>query len=143
MFDAYNAKWDALGRTDKNFPLPTAARDLFKLDFNGGSSANIGNWSNEEIFVANVQVIFLAGFGISSTIGKRSDDLKIQIEGGDREALKSLAKWLSRKEQPRWHPDRMNLRTGKDGKLDDSISKKPDVVAMRTAGQNLLALVNA
>lgn len=134
-----------MGRTDKNYPLPTSSRDLFKLDFMGGSSANTGNWSNEEIFIANVQVIFLAGFGISSTIGKRSDDLKIQIEGkeANREALKSLAKWLSRKEQPRWHPDRMNLRTGKEGKLDESVSKKSDVVAMRTAGQNLLALVNA
>lgn len=145
LFDAYNAKWYALSRTDKNYPLPTSSRELSKLDFHGGSTTNLGNWSNEEIFIANVQILFLAGFGMSGTIKRYNDALEVKIDNPavNGANIQLLSKWLSRKEQPRWHPDRMNLRTGREGKLDDKISGKPDVVAMRTAVQRLLATVNA
>lgn len=140
MFDTYDAKWVALGRVDKRYPLPTSERELFKLDFAGGSRSNLGNFSGEAVMIANVQLIFLAGFGISGSLKKRSDGLDVVVEGkSQKEAeVKSLIKWLNRKEQPRWHPDRMNLRTGVDGRIDESISKKADVVAMRTAAQRLL-----
>jgi hypothetical protein len=71
------------------------------------------------------------------------DGLKVEIENRGRQGadIESLAKWLRRKEQPRWHPDRMNARTGRVGVLDEAISKKRDVVAMRTAGQELLSAV--
>ena len=143
IFDAYNAKWDALNRTDKNYPLPATSRELSKLDFAGGSSANIGRWSNEQILIANVQLIFLAGFGMSGSLKSGSDaGVRIDAPHLNGENMKLLGKWLSRKEQPRWHPDRMNLRTGKQGVVDEGISKKADVVAMRTAAQDLLAMVN-
>jgi len=143
IFDAYNTAWEALSRTDKAYPLPAAARELHKIDFLGGSSANQGNWSKEQILVANVQLIFLAGFGIACALIRRSDGLSVEIENRDRQTgeILALSKWLSRKEQPRWHPDRMNARTGKVGVLDEAISRKADVVAMRTAGQELLAVV--
>jgi hypothetical protein len=90
-----------------------------------------------------VQVIFLAGFGISCAIVRRMDGLRVEIESPERQGAEigSLAKWLRRKEQPRWHPDRMNARTSRVGVLDEGISKKRDVVAMRTAGQELLSLL--
>lgn len=143
IFDAYNTTWESLSRHDKSYPLPASSRDLHRLDFAGGSSSNKGNWSAEQIFVANVQVIFLAGFGISCAIVRRMDGLRVDIENAERQGaeIESLAKWLRRKEQPRWHPDRMNARTGRVGVLDEGISKKRDVVAMRTAGQELLSLI--
>ena len=143
IFDAYNAAWESLSRYDKNYPLPASSRDLSKLDFAGGSSANAGNWTAEQILTANAQLIFLAGFGISGSLKRGGDSLGVKIESHDRGAgeVQALAKWLSRKEQPRWHPDRMNARTGKVGVLDEGISKKADVVAMRTAVQELLATV--
>jgi hypothetical protein len=142
IFDAYNAKWEALSRTDKAFPLPATSRELAKLDF-AGSSASPGKWSNEQILVANVQLIFLAGFGMSGSLKRGSEPgVKIDAPHLNGENMKLLGKWLSRKEQPRWHPDRMNLRTGKEGVLDEGISKKADVVAMRSAVQDLLALIN-
>ena len=141
IFDAYNAAWESLSRYDKNYPLPASSRDLSKLDFAGGSSANAGKWTAEQILTANVQLIFLAGFGLSGSLNTRGDSIRVQVEtrGPQREEMQALAKWLSRKEQPRWHPDRINARTGKIGVLDEGISKKRDVVAMRTAAQQLLS----
>jgi hypothetical protein len=142
-FDTYNAKWDALNRTDKNYPLPATSRELSKLDFAGGSSSNYGRWSNEQILTANVQLIFLAGFGMSGSLKSGSDaGVRINAPHLNGENMKLLGKWLSRKEQPRWHPDRINRRTGKQGVVDEGISKKTDVVAMRTAAQDLLAMIN-
>jgi hypothetical protein len=69
--------------------------------------------------------------------------VKIENRELNGENLRLLGKWLSRKEQPRWHPDRMNLRTGVEGKLDEGISRRKEVVTMRTAVQGLLAVVNA
>jgi hypothetical protein len=90
-----------------------------------------------------VQLIFLAGFGMSGSLKRGSEPgVKIDAPHLNGENMKLLGKWLSRKEQPRWHPDRMNLRTGKEGVLDEGISKKADVVAMRSAVQDLLALIN-
>ena len=89
-----------------------------------------------------MQLIFLAGFGLSGSFNRNSDGLDVKIDNRGRgEEVKALAKWLSRKEQPRWHPDRMNARTGKMGVLDEGISRKRDVVAMRSAGHALLAVV--
>lgn len=140
MFDTYVAKWEALGRVDKKYPLPASECELFKLDFAGGSCSNLRNFSGEAVMMANVQLIFLAGFGIVGSLKKRSDCLDVVVEGKSQKEseVKGLFKWLKRKEQPRWHPDRMNLRTGVDGRIDESISKKADVVAMRTAAQRLL-----
>jgi hypothetical protein len=147
LFDTYNAKWESLSRTDANYPLPTSTRDLYSLSFASGapSHGGAGNHTNEEIFIVNVQMLFLAGFGLSGSIRRFSDGLEVKIENRELngENLRLLGKWLSRKEQPRWHPDRMNLRTGVEGKLDEGISRRKEVVTMRTAVQGLLAVVNA
>lgn len=142
IFDAYNTKWEVLSRNDKAYPLPAGKSDLYKVDFAGGYAAKTGNWTNEEILIANVQLVFLAGFGMSGSLKKASDHLSVRIDAKELngENLKLLTKWLSRKEQPRWHPDRMNLRTGVDGRIDEGISKRADVVAMRTAAQSLLEI---
>ena len=144
IFDAYNTAWDSLSRHDKNYPLPAPSRDLSNPNFAGGSSANAGKWSTEQILTANVQLIFLAGFGLSGSLNTRGDSIRVQVEtrGPQKEEMQALAKWLSRKEQPRWHPDRMNARTGKVGVLDEGISKERDVVAMRTAAQELLGNIS-
>lgn len=144
IFNAYNTAWESLSRHDKTYPLPAPFRELSNLNLAGGSSANAGNWTAEQILTANVQLIFLAGFGLSGSLNTRGDSIRVQVEtlGSQKEEMQALAKWLSRKEQPRWHPDRMNARTGKVGVLDEGISKKKDVVAMRTAAQQLLGNVS-
>jgi hypothetical protein len=144
LFDAYNAKWESLSRTDKAYPLPTSQRDLYSLAFHGGAPSLIGAYTNEQIFIVNVQLLFLAGFGLSGTVKRFSDGIEVKIDNRELngENLRLLGKWLSRKEQPRWHPDRMNLRTGVEGRLDEEISKRREVVAMRTAGQGLLAVID-
>ena len=67
----------------------------------------------------------------------------IDIDGNGQhvDKLRELSKWLSRKEQPRWHPDRINLRTGQEGVVDEEMSKKTAVVAMRSAVQALLEVI--
>lgn len=144
LFDAYNARWEALSRIDKKLPLPASWVELKKVSFLGGSSENPDNSSAEAIVIINVQVLFLAGFGLSGIVKRDADGLVvIEIDGKERhvDKIKDLKRWLSRKEQPRWHPDRINLRTGKEGIIDEGISKKTAVVAMRSAVQALLAVI--
>ncbi|KAM0721396.1 hypothetical protein Q7P37_002320 [Cladosporium fusiforme] len=100
-FDSYDGKWKKLGRIDKKYPLPAPSRDLYKIDFSGGS-ARARNYSSEDIFVANVQLIYLAGFGISATLNDRGDTLRLDInKDGTSEKIKDLTKWLRLTEQPR------------------------------------------
>ena len=132
-----------MSRTDAKVPMPAAWSDLKQIDFNGGYAQNFSNHTDETIVVANLQVIFLAGFGLKGTIKRYVELLDIEIENKAAYAdkIKELGKWLSRKEQPRWHPDRINLRTGKTGVIDAEISKKKAVVAMRSAVQALLQVL--
>jgi hypothetical protein len=145
LFDAYNGRWESMSRIDPKLPMPASWSELKAIDFNGGQGENVNNHSDETIVVANLQVIFLAGFGLMGTITRYAEGLVMEVQGmasGGKEAeIKELGKWLSRKEQPRWHPDRINLRTGKEGVIDEGISKKTCVVAMRSAVQALLAVV--
>jgi len=112
-------------------------------NFLGGRPENTENFSDEYIVGINVQVLFLAGFGLIGVPRRTQDGLMIEIENKEQheDKIKELKKWLSRKEQPRWHPDRINLRTGRDGLIDEAISKKTAVVAMRSAGQALLQCI--
>lgn len=142
LFDNYNAKWEGLSRTDKNYPLPTSTSKLYKLGFIGNPTVRAGTWTDEDIFVTNVQLLFLAGFGLTGTLSSSGDNLTIRISSASSKSkLEAMAKWLRRTEVPRWHPDRMNLRTGSRGSVDEAISKKKEVVAMRTAAQLLLEKV--
>lgn len=102
------------------------------------TSSSTGGYTNEEIFIANVQLFFLIGHGVPGVMSK-GETLKVKLNPTvDKKKLKVLVKWLKLKEQPRWHPDRMNLRTGVDGATNEHISKNWDVVAMRTAVQGLI-----
>jgi hypothetical protein len=145
LFDAYNARWESMSRTDPKLPMPATWADLKAIDFNGGLPDNINNHTDETIVVANLQIIFLAGFGMLGVVTRYAEGLIVNYQGqaiGGKEAeIEALGKWLSRKEQPRWHPDRINLRTGKEGVIDEGISKKTCVVAMRSAVQALLAVI--
>lgn len=133
-----------MSRTDPKLPMPTAWSDLKKIDFNGGYAANINNHTDETIVVANLQVIFLAGFGLTGNVKRFVEHLVVEVVDKEQNAdkVKELSKWLSRKEQPRWHPDRINLRTSKEGVIDEGISKKKAVVTMRSAVQALLEVVS-
>jgi len=42
-------------------------------------------------------------------------------------------KHLRRKEIPRWHPDRLNLRTELKGTLNDGNGREPIVLVIRAA----------
>jgi hypothetical protein len=143
LFDAYNARWENLSRIDKELPLPASWSDLKKIDYMGGSPNNEENWSDEAIVVANIQIIFLAGFGLSGSVRRTLEGLLVDVDGNGQhvDKLRELSKWLSRKEQPRWHPDRINLRTGQEGVVDEEMSKKTAVVAMRSAVQALLEVI--
>jgi hypothetical protein len=145
LFDAYNTRWESMSRTDPKLPMPATWTDLKAIDFNGGQPENINNLTDETIVVANLQIIFLAGFGLLGVVTRYAEGLVVNYQGqaiGGKEAeIKELGKWLSRKEQPKWHPDRINLRTGKEGVIDEGISKKTCVVAMRSAVQALLAVI--
>lgn len=137
LFDSYNARWSAIGRSDSEYPLPASQSELTAMNFIETSSSS-GGYSAEDIFIANVQLFFLIGNGVPGVMSK-GETLKVKLNPTvDKKKLKVLVKWLKLKEQPRWHPDRMNLRTGVDGAINEQISKNWDVVAMRTAVQGLI-----
>lgn len=133
-----------MSRIDKKLPLPATWAELKMPNFLGGHAENVANLSDETLVVLNVQILFLAGFSMNGC-AKMNQEGTIIIDIEDRERnedkIKNLKKWLSRKEQPRWHPDRINLRTGREGLIDEGISKKTAVVAMRSAAQALLQCI--
>jgi hypothetical protein len=142
MFDDYDARWERKSRIDPDLPMPASWGKLKNLYFTGrGTGPEIKHWSPENIVVFNVQMLFLAGFGMSGVpIVTEKGVLMVGIHEKEKhvQARKELGKWLKRKEEPRWHPDRINARTGKEGVIDEAISKKTPVVSMRTACQYLL-----
>jgi hypothetical protein len=139
LFDAYNARWESKTRIDPNLPMPATWAQLSNLWFTGnGTGPEIKHWTPENIVVFNVQMLFLAGFGMSGVpLVTAKGVLMVAVHEKERHAraCRDLGKWLKRVEEPRWHPDRINARTGKEGVIDEAISKKTAVVAMRTACQ--------
>jgi hypothetical protein len=46
------------------------------------------------------------------------------------ERVRKLRDHLRRHEWPRWHPDRINVRTGNPGEVDDGIGARDEVKAV-------------
>ena len=140
--EAYNKRWDSLERNAPQHPFPSLQlkqSDLYYKKSLGQLASVLDKWSQDQVFAANVQLFFLRGFGLSATPYATGQGILMRFDSDtSRQSLQDLIKHLQRKELPRWHPDRMNLRTGAEGKIDESIGKRTEVVAVRTAIQELL-----
>lgn len=144
LFDQYTANWDATTRTSPTFPFPAQSRDLYNISFLTSSAPRDTTISAEDVYALNVQTILLGGFGISAYATVRSEKPCLGLGSSiKKEDLDVVLKYLKRKEQPRWHPDWMSLRTGMQGSVDEGISKRKEVVAMRVAVQRLIEFLES
>ena len=84
----------------------------------------------------NAQIFFLQAFDFRPSINVQRLQYVVAFRGGNKENEEALLKQLKRKENLRWHPDKMNRRTNSDV-IDDSRGKDPVVVAVRSAVQEL------
>lgn len=57
------------------------------------------------------------------------------------EGKTALLKQMKRKEAVRWHPDKINARTGKVGEINEALGKANYVVAIRSAVQEVIELL--
>lgn len=137
-FDAYQKNWDETDRISRTFPFPARGKDLYDIRFLTSGAPNDSKMSAEEVFAINSQILLLGGFGIVAFATTRSEKLCLGVSSSTKqEDLNNLLKYLKRTEAPRFHPDRMNLRTGVQGRVDESIGNRTEAVAMRLAVQRL------
>lgn len=84
-----------MSRIDPKLPMPASWSELKAIDFNDGLSENVNNHSDETIVVANLQVIFLAGFGLLGTVTRYAEGLVLEVQGmacgGRRQRSRSWA----------------------------------------------------
>lgn len=145
---AYNEKWDSLGPKDLDFPFPspTLTRAGFLVVDNIHSPDAIkGQWSVPIRISVNTKVFFLNGFGLAYSIRPKiySSPQDTQIvrltTNNGVDDVKKLVRHIKLKEMSRWHPDRLNKRTGNEAAVDETQGAVKGVVEVRTAVQELLA----
>lgn len=142
-FDRYNETWDSLNSSDATFPFPSHAQSLGGLQDRTELYAYhekhlIACWSVDLVEKTNAKIFFLRGSGIEVRIEEQGSTVSIVFEGEEDERG-SLAHHLKRKEMLKWHPNKINLRTGEEGEVDERIGKRAEVVNVRTAIQELIS----
>ncbi|KAK4945911.1 hypothetical protein LTR10_015004 [Elasticomyces elasticus] len=103
----------------------------------------------DQLAQLEVQSFFARGMGIAHAL--RSDErynaatptcaaekLMVVLTETSERKLAALLKYLRLRERPRWHSDRLNMRTGVPGVLNEENGKHEIAVVVRTAVQDLL-----
>lgn len=143
----YNERWTSLGPKDTGYPYPSP-------DYTQRGFLNVGNincaedicksWNVPTRIIVNTKAFFLDGFDIIYNIEPEDDDYP---EGdqvfsipsvNDFDVVKKLIRHIKLKEMSRWHPDRLNKRTGSKTGVDVAKGVEKGVVEIRTALQELL-----
>lgn len=139
----YIARWDSLAPHEELFPLPSVDFRIQSLQDRqqfGELTRLVNNWDDDTVMKANAFQFFAKGFGLDMTVKVVSGKTHLRLVEGQAEdsELQTLLKHLKRKEYFRWHPDKINLRAGHPGILNEQIGKQDAVVAVRSAIQELI-----
>lgn len=136
-FERYNLDWSTIKSYDADIPVPNL-KDMYQQDGKPFTITAKTGWPKDEIIKINAMLFYVEGFDIEVDVIRRDRPSLTVATTEDGMKVEKLAKFLKRKELPRWHPDRLNQRTGKPGVIDESIGKRADIVAVRTAVQELI-----
>ncbi|KAK5117122.1 hypothetical protein LTR85_009053 [Meristemomyces frigidus] len=142
LMTEYNARWDGLQPHEANVLLPSVDFSLPMLQ-NRQHIAHTGSllkaWETDMVMKANAFTFFARGFGLGVAVSEVHGGVTLRLKRGQADELKmqALQKHLRRKECVRWHPNKINARTGSVGVLDENIGRQDVVVAVRSAVQEL------
>ncbi|KAF2764572.1 hypothetical protein EJ03DRAFT_355640 [Teratosphaeria nubilosa] len=141
-FQRYNDHWEQLDPRAQIFCLPSynfhqaGLRDAKHTTL---PPTKTQHWSEETTMTINAEVFFCKGFEVPPVI---NEDAKCKVTTtlatDKKDNIARLQKHLKLVDTARWHPDRMNARTGKTDSIDQSLGGRDFVVAIRAAIQDLV-----
>ncbi|KAK5017087.1 hypothetical protein LTR60_001595 [Cryomyces antarcticus] len=132
MFDAYDASWSQISRTDPAVAWPTCDLSAATLldrcsipsrTIHKRSTTTWQNpWSAELVMKANTQAFFLRAFGLRPTYDEDDHSLRVTM-GFARASMEQMQRLLSclKKEYLRWHSDRLRHRNGGAGGYNEAL----------------------
>ncbi|KAK5130961.1 hypothetical protein LTR08_001517 [Meristemomyces frigidus] len=147
LFKRYNDAWGELEPHAIGIPSPSLDLTEASLKIRDNTikhSSNIAAWSEETVIKANAFRFFARGFGQEMIVSEQSSskvELRLKLHRHPKPALQALLRHLRLKESVRWHPDKVNARTGEVGRLDERNGRSGVVVAVRSAVQELVGEV--
>ena len=130
----YDYLWDKLAVHEQDIPLPSADFEIPGLRSHGRlliDQQPVASWLRESVMRLNIQLFFLQGFEMNM-YRLEKDGESLWMKGYTRPKVERLYGQL-KTEVFRWHPDRLNLRSGVAGVVDEILGKSTVVVAVRTA----------
>ncbi|KAK5722831.1 hypothetical protein LTR17_014217 [Elasticomyces elasticus] len=147
----YIIEWEALSTEESSFPIPCGSLTAEGL-VEAAQTAHRTKFvkiAPEQLAQLEVQSFFARGMGVAHTL--RSDErynaatptgaatkLMVVLTETSERKLAALLKYLRLRERPRWHSDRLNMRTGVLGVVNEENGKHEVAVVVRTAVQDLL-----
>lgn len=147
----YNERWNSLGPKDTGYPYPSpnyTQRGFLNVDDIDCAEDICKSWNVPTRIIVNTKTFFLGGFDIIYNIDPEDDnypegDQLFSIPSvNDFDVVKKLIRHIKLKEMSRWHPDRLNKRTGGKTGVDVAKGVEKGVVEIRTALQELLEELN-
>lgn len=137
--ETYITSWNTLKRHEKGWPYPNplfTRSGLLTRGYIDTKVSNLSVCSDATIISLNTQTFFLKGHDLAFTLLVMTNEAKFIISSirNDMEQVKALRSYLKKKELARWHPDRLNLRTGVVGGVPDARLGSTEVVAAVRTG---------
>ncbi|KAK3643745.1 hypothetical protein LTR56_010051 [Elasticomyces elasticus] len=147
----YIIEWEALSTEDSSFPIPCGALTAEGI-VEAAQTAHRTKFvkiAPDQLAQLEVQSFFARGMGVAHTLrsnerynaamptGAAEKLILVLTETSERK-LAALLKYLRLRERPRWHSDRLNMRTGVLGVVNEENGKHEVAVVVRTAVQDLL-----
>ncbi|KXT13199.1 hypothetical protein AC579_2587 [Pseudocercospora musae] len=140
----YDARWKSLAPHDREFPYPNSTLSMSGFQNRQAlpyHQQKIALWSLPTIIGVMTKRFFTNAFDIRTTLVTFPNDLgKVDYalqKSNTTSTVAALRKTL-KMESVKWHPDRLNRRSGNPGVLDQSIGDAPSNVAIRSAVQELI-----
>ncbi|KAK5675261.1 hypothetical protein LTS10_012022 [Elasticomyces elasticus] len=147
----YIIEWEALSTEDSSFPIPCGSLTAEGL-VEAAQTAHRTKFvkiAPDQLAQLEVQSFFARGMGVAHTLRSNerynaamptgaAEKLMVVLTETSERKLAALLKYLRLRERPRWHSDKLNMRTGVPGVVNEENGKHEVAVVVRTAVQDLL-----
>ncbi|KAK3636566.1 hypothetical protein LTR56_005368 [Elasticomyces elasticus] len=147
----YIIECEALSTEDSSFPIPCGSLTAEGLA-DAAQTAHRTKFvkiAPDQLAQLEVQSFFARGMGVAHMLCSderynaamptgAAEKLMVVLTETSERKLAALLKYLRLRERPRWHCDRLNMRTGVPGVVNEENGKHEVAVVVRTAVQDLL-----
>ena len=97
--------------------------------------------TNDDIMKLNAQTFLLRVSGFRPYVDEHKGKAVIRLGSANIGNKAALLRHLRLKESRRWHPDTENRRTGMKNVIDEKLGRLALIVAVRTAVQELIGML--